>query len=589
MQSRKIRRLVVTPIMTLLLLAVFWVDPLWILELQVQDAAFQNPGIQHPNIYIVGIDEPTLAEFGPFHLWSRYRMAQAIEILNSGQGQPAVIAVDILYAEAGYDENDAALVRAMQNSNNVVLASSVIMSTYGLDLTPVPVGLTLPFNALRPYVEHGIVNAIVDADGVIRNALTHIEFGGNIYYSFPASIAAMYRGHGLTYFTSINPEVFIHYTGLPGEQGLPGDFFEMSFKEIFQPDFDPDWYDGAVILIGPYALGMMDHHLVPTGVMYGVEIHANVLQMLLDGNYKLFASVYTMLAIVFALVIFAMGVGEFLDMRIGAPTIIGVGIGYWFLSLHIYEQGHVMQMLNPQLALALPLLYHIIYRYVIEATEKARLRNAFRKYVDASLADRLVQEDRSSDEIGQKRHIAILFADVRGFTPLSERLKDSPEQIVQILNDYLQLTSTAVFNNNGNVDKFIGDSTMALFNGFVEQEDYIYKAVKSAWDMKLAGDNLNEELKKQFGVDVGFGIGVHCGEAIVGNLGPSFRKDFTAIGDPVNTAARLESNAKPSQVLISEDVYKALEGRIRAERLEPMNLKGKSELIGIYSLTGIMG
>jgi len=554
----------------------------------MQDSAFQQPGVLHHNIFIVGIDEATLAEFGPFHLWSRYLMAQAIEILNSGYGQPAVIAIDILYSEAAYDENDAALALAVQNADNVVLASSVIMGVEGTALSPVPIGMNLPFDALLPHVEHGIVNGIIDPDGIIRNALTHIEFGENIYYSFSVAIAAMYTGQGLSDFTHANPEVFIHFTGLPGDQGLPGDFFEMSFVDIFDPFFDPDWYDGAIILIGPYALGMMDHHIVASGIMYGVEIHANVLQMLLDGNYKQHASDFVKIAIIFAFIVFAMLAGEFLSMRFATPLIIGLGIGYWFFAINFYGQGIVLQVLSPQIALAIPLLYNIIYRYIIEATEKNRMRNVFKKYVDASLADILVEEGRSGDEIGQKRHIAVLFADVRGFTPLSESLQDNPERIVQILNEYLQLTSTSVFNNNGSVDKFIGDSTMALFNGFVEQEDYVYKAVKSAWDMKEAGDALNKELKEQFGVDIGFGIGVHCGEAVVGNLGPSFRKDFTAIGDPVNTAARLESNAQRSQVLISQEVYNILEGRIHAERLEPMKLKGKSEPMEIYSLTGMV-
>ncbi|MCL2227516.1 MAG: adenylate/guanylate cyclase domain-containing protein [Oscillospiraceae bacterium] len=128
---------------------------------------------------------------------------------------------------------------------------------------------------------------------------------------------------------------------------------------------------------------------------------------------------------------------------------------------------------------------------------------------------------------------------------------------------------------------------MVLFNGFVPLEDYIYKAVKAAWDMVSGAAAVNESIRVHYGIDLAFGIGVHCGEAIVGNLGPSFRKDYTAIGDAVNTAARLESNAKESQVLISRDVFDALRGRIEAESVGEIPLKGKSVPLEVFLLKGL--
>ena len=170
---------------------------------------------------------------------------------------------------------------------------------------------------------------------------------------------------------------------------------------------------------------------------------------------------------------------------------------------------------------------------------------------------------------------------------MTEKLDDRPEVIVEILNEYLELTSSSVFNNGGSVDKFIGDATMALFNGFVPLDDYIYKAVKAAWDMVQGANAVNERILAEHGISIGFGIGVHCGYAIVGNLGPSFRKDYTAIGDTVNTTARLESKAKHAQVLISPDVVKALGNRISVESIGELELKGKSENMEVFSVVGV--
>ena len=128
---------------------------------------------------------------------------------------------------------------------------------------------------------------------------------------------------------------------------------------------------------------------------------------------------------------------------------------------------------------------------------------------------------------------------------------------------------------------------MALFNGFVNLDDYVYKAVKAAWDMVEGAAAVNEAIKTKYGIDIGFGVGIHCGSAIVGNLGPSFRKDYTAIGDTVNTAARLESNAERSQVLISREVYDLLGDRIEAESIGEIPLKGKSVPLEVFALTGV--
>ena len=196
--------------------------------------------------------------------------------------------------------------------------------------------------------------------------------------------------------------------------------------------------------------------------------------------------------------------------------------------------------------------------------------------------------EANSDEVGVLKDIAVLFVDIRGFTPMTEALKGYPGLIVKILNEYLELTSSAVFNNGGSVDKFIGDATMALFNGFVPLDDYVYKAVKAAWDIVQGATEVNASIKEKYGVDVGFGVGVNCGDAIVGNLGPSFRKDYTAIGDTVNTAARLESNAKRSEVLISKNVYELVKDRVKAVSVGEIPLKGKSEKLEVFSVTEVL-
>ena len=189
---------------------------------------------------------------------------------------------------------------------------------------------------------------------------------------------------------------------------------------------------------------------------------------------------------------------------------------------------------------------------------------------------------------GENRDIAVLFVDIRGFTPLSESLE--PEQVVEILNEYLNLTTNSIFKNGGTLDKFIGDATMAVFNAPFDLDDYELRALRTAKDIVAGAKALEKSCMERFGRKVTFGVGVNCGEAVVGNIGCDFRMDYTAIGDTVNTAARLESNAKPGQVLISETIYERVKYKgVKVEPIGEIPLKGKSKGVFVYQLTEIDG
>lgn len=228
-------------------------------------------------------------------------------------------------------------------------------------------------------------------------------------------------------------------------------------------------------------------------------------------------------------------------------------------------------------------MYTLVRNYITERQQRQLTMNTFKRYVSPQIVEDIFKDkDAASALGGKKRDIAVMFIDIRGFTPLSESL--SPEDVVSILNEYLTLVTTMIFKHGGTLDKFISDAAMALYNAPFDQDDYIYEAVATAHDIALNAREMEEKLYARFQKAVRFGMGVNCGEAVVGNIGATFRMDYTAIGDTVNTATRLESNAKAGQVLISEHVYRALEGRITAEKMGAIPLKGKSEQLNVYSV-----
>lgn len=187
---------------------------------------------------------------------------------------------------------------------------------------------------------------------------------------------------------------------------------------------------------------------------------------------------------------------------------------------------------------------------------------------------------------GTRRILTILFVDIRGFSMLSETAE--PEEVVAILNEYLNLTAGCILRYEGTLDKFIGDAAMAVFNAPFFQEDHPMKAVQAAWAMKEGAAGLERRLMDRYGRQVQFGIGIHTGPAVFGNIGSLTRMDYTAVGDAVNTAARLESLAKPGQILISETTYEAVKDRIRVSSPGKLQMKGKEQEIVVYELEGVV-
>ena len=344
------------------------------------------------------------------------------------------------------------------------------------------------------------------------------------------------------------------------------------------------------MFVGAYAAGMQDSYMpaISHGTqMYGVEIQANIVEALLEGRTQqqfptgIYAVLAAALAAVFYLVIRRMKIVPATVLMVFAAAAAGP-----VFARVMYAQGFVTPVILLPAAFFMIYAVHLIYGYVQEVMRRQKVVNVFKQYVAPQVVDK-ISRDKDFELVlgGENRHIACLFVDIRGFTTMSESLK--PEEVVEILNEYLSLTTNSIFQNGGTLDKFVGDATMAVFNAPFDLDDYIYKAVCTACDMKAGADAIAEKFEQRFGKSVGFGIGVNCGNAVVGNIGCDFRMDYTAIGDTVNTAARLESNAKRGQILISREVYDAVKDRVDATPIGEIPLKGKSQGVFVYQLDAI--
>ncbi len=569
--------------------------PDWMLS----DGLYQSPKALDGNIFVVGIDDRAMEELGPYQSWERDIIATAIEALNADEScRPAAIGVDVLYIGETDPDLDAWLAEAAGAYGNVVTATA---ATFGSELVTeggqfymddyAILAYEEPYAALQEGTDQGHINAMYDKDGILRHAIWQLTLpDGRQIPSFAYALYQKYAAvHGLDTDLAIPTDsrhrYYVDYSALPG-----GFYEEISVADLINGEFPAELFRDAVVIIGPYAPGLSDY--VTTAIdraslMYGPEFQANLVAQMIRGDFKREASDLWQAIVIGIVTALCLWVFLHSKMWVSALLWLTVSGGSILLCRLLYSAGYLLHPLWLPLILTVFFIGGVGWNYVREAMEKRRISSTFKRYVAPEIVSELLREGTDSLGLGGKLcDIAVLFVDIRGFTTMSEIL--TPEEVVSILNRYLNLTTECIMKNRGTLDKFVGDCTMAIWNAPVAQEDYVMNACRAALDMVEGSKVLSEELMNKFGRTVSFGIGVHCGSAVVGNIGAEMRMDFTAIGDTVNTSARLEANAPAGKIYISRDVVDRLGDRIRVTSLgDSITLKGKSNKFEIFTLDGL--
>jgi adenylate cyclase len=244
------------------------------------------------------------------------------------------------------------------------------------------------------------------------------------------------------------------------------------------------------------------------------------------------------------------------------------------------SQRRILSILANQASVAISKARFIKEREVAKEREKQNIRNLFQRYVSPAVVERLVDGRENLMLGGRRQDVAILFADIRGFSTFSENVM--PEELVEVLNQYLALAVEAILTEEGTLDKFMGDAVMALFNAPLPQPDCTLKAVRAATAMQRAIAYFNAGRASLRSLS--FGIGIHFGPAVVGNIGTSQQMNYTAIGDTVNLAKRLQENAEAGEILLSQAAYEAVQSDVTVESLGPLVVKGRSAPENTYKL-----
>lgn len=566
----------------------------------VNDYIYQKPSSTDLDIKIIKLDDRTFDELGQYEQWSRKEYADLINILNTEDASPAVIGLDILFTGEKDPDGDAALADACLSAGNVVVGIN-LESHIMVDIDngrkrerTVFEQVHYPYEALKNSVSLGFVNDEPDrADNTLRCAITSINFDGTWYDSFSYAIYKKYceyKGLSCHDYTKDRYQRY-RFTYTETAPGSPFDC--ISFTDVINGKYPASYFKDSIVFVGAYAEGLINNDSLDVPIrkaasMYGVEIHANILDALHKGNLQTDVD-KTMLGIIYGILSTALCYFLFsYTLPAGALISVLTLILHYMVCMMVYGYNWYINFFVFPMAVAVTYIAMVIYQYLYERANKAKINKAFKMYVAPQIVDEVSKNGDYKLELGgRNKDIAVMFVDIRGFTTMSEGMR--PEDVVDVLNEYFDIITNAIFKNGGTLDKFIGDACMAVFNSPFDLDDYVYRAVCTAWDIADGSKILSPKLMEKFGRTVSYGIGVNCGEAVIGNIGSVFRMDYTAIGDTVNTSSRLESNAKAGQILISEEVYRRLGDRVTVEEIGVIPLKGKSIGINVYNVTGIPG
>ena len=596
------KRILFSLIASVVLTAACGLGLLYAADNAASDALYQRAGLQNQTIMIIGIDQETIEALGPV-TGLRGTMADAIDILNADpENRPAVIGIDVMYTGENNEakEADQRLAAVAGKNGNVVVAADakfgnaftttdsgayVMRKRSILDLYP-------PYPALKQAAEYGHINEMLDKDGIFRHALLLLNTPeeGQIL-SFSRVIYEKWCQAADT------PQIPVPSTSADGFYYLPFSSDEngysdgFNFLDLVEGKIDPYFYSGKIVLIGPTAPGMQDAYITSfdhAKEMPGVAIQANMIEAFQKGFFPKEATNWIQLLILFVLCFLFF---FFLWDRKIIPSVIAWLIlccGWVGLCALLYYKGAViLHILWIPVCVTVLFIASVALNYVRIRKEKRLVTDTFGHYIDPAVMNQLLSEGYGALELGGKtQNIAVLFVDVRGFTAMSEEL--NAQTVVEIVNRYLTLTTDCIVNNHGTLDKFVGDCTMAIWNAPLEQEDAVYLACKAAMDMIEGSEKMGKELMERFGRTVSFGIGINWGPAVVGNIGAPKRMDYTAIGDTVNTASRLEANAEGGTILISRAAADALGDRAETCSLgNSIRLKGKSEDFEVLQLISL--
>jgi adenylate cyclase len=613
------------------------------LELSTLDYRFNFRGplpLDSADVVIVEIAEDSFHSISDRFPWPRSHYAHLLR--NLARAGARVVGFDILFGDPDPrgERNDSLLRDALAQTHLGVLAGKREEDNPLYTLTSAEQNFGNIFYPVDSAL--GLVNIRADNDGIYRAYSTAFivdtsATGGitlptfafavlNRYFGLPTGTTPQRDGLNFTYAGRLLPasdasSILINYYGPSGTfprvkfQDVIDDSSFTSMEEAESGEQintfdDPAFgylHDGTfrnkIVLVGVTVPEYKDLFPVALGrgiqrgdnLMYGAEIHANLIENILRGSFLRRQSPIseTLMVLILTLVAFFSTslIKEFRTRKTILLELVAVACGFmlvgiiWFCAVQLFNRGGFILSVVPALcAVGFGYITSTTYHFIAERKQRLLIKSMFSTYVNPQLVEELVNDPSKLVLGGRREELTVLFSDIEGFTTISQSME--PERLVALLNEYLSVMSEIVFTNQGTLDKYEGDAIMAFWGAPIPQDDHALLACRTALTMRDALLPLNQRWQKEEKPCLNIRIGINTGPMVVGNMGATGKFAYTVIGDSVNLASRLEGANKEyhTVVMASERTYEQVRSKIRGRKLDRIAVKGRSVPVTIYEI-----
>lgn len=603
-------------------LILFQLNAFRILEWKTWDLRLRqlsNPSHASDEIVIFLIDQESLdvyqSEQGLSWPWPR-QMYSAI-VRYCLRAEVKALFIDLFFFEGSVYgvEDDQDLARTMTEAGNVFLpiflhlrsketdvAPPSLLTHFSLSRSDVPdrmifsvKSVTLPVKDLLAAAKGiGNVQSPQDSDGIFRRIPLAFSLDDLVLPALPLALSDVVGGRLQLDQIPLDRSgsMIIHYHGPSGTyESYSIASIINSFAQLesgLTPQISPAEFKDKIILVGGSAPGLLDLRPTPLSAVYpGVEIQATVIDNLLQKDFIRVTPRWIIILYLLFLAILT-GLGTSLISKVW-KTVLFASIcvvlplaGAWLGFLASFW----LDFVAPVFAVLLSFTAASLLNYSFEGRQKRFIKSAFRHYLSPHVIERVLEDPSKLSLGGESRKITAFFSDVAGFTSVSENL--SPEELVQLLNDYLSEMTDIILDSGGTLDKYEGDAIIAFWNAPLDLPDHALRACRSALLCQKRLQELRPRFQEQYGHGLTMRIGVNSGPAVVGNMGSRRRFDYTAMGDTMNLASRLEGVCKQYRVpiLVGEKTVAHIKDEIVTREVDLIRVVGKAQPVRVYEILG---
>jgi adenylate cyclase len=577
------------------------------------------------DVVIVDIDSRSALKLGKYYEWPRSYFAAAADVLSNKKA--AVIAYDLLFDKSNYHDQDSILSASFMNAGNIIAGynfeyedrdnfiyadssgcmignAEVIKQGRDFKTEEYDIMNCGAENILSSALTNGYLSIDSDDDGVIRKVQLLKRYRGDLYPSIALTVCMklldadnssfdLKNGESISFYSkkenrtvSIpvdeNNYMLIHY------KGPWGTFRTVSFYDVMEDRVGKKTFKDKPVIIGSSLRGLMDLRSAPIQKhLPGVEVHANIINTVLSGDF-IYKSGKNVTLLIMVLGILFTGLIIFTRLNIIISTVLIVLIAFAYYKLTgtlFFRYNYVLDTTRPVLALFFTFLVSYIISYYKENKAKKFIRATLGKYVPEVVSKEILKNPDRFKLGGEKKEITMMFSDIRNFTSYSE--KTDPKELVGFLNIYLSRMTGVIKRNQGTLDKYMGDAVICFFGAPLDV-DHPYLACKAALECMEELKKLKSELAEDTFKNIDIGIGFNTDTVTVGNIGSDDLFDYTAIGDGMNLASRLEGLNKyyGTNILTSDTTYEKVKDEFLFRELDELSVKGKDKAVKIYELLG---